>query len=288
MSTLLSDRSLTIKQLMEGGVSHAVGRFAEAETDIAAYETEGESRKGFLLAMCAALIKAMRKNPNFEKAFLDLMERRKTTVPNPGKAKKDKSSKKVKPVNECLYFLRTLFGKMEGSKWTPNRTYENWAGPLRYLVSLEIEEIADFLKIIDNASVTIDGKTYRRVEALRRLDWEKYPPEKRTSETDEPQAASAPVDIPRGVDRVKPLASFKLPAGTISVNEDGFGLAAIAYRDGEYFVLFGTPDMNTVVQVVASSYEAQKELLERTLVMVPLEKVAPAPASVKVKQSEVA
>jgi uncharacterized protein (UPF0218 family) len=284
MSELLRDRSLTIKQLMEGGVSHAVGRFAKAETDIAAYETEGESQKGFLLAMCASLSKAMRKNPDFEKAFLDLMETRKTTIPKPSNAKKDKSSKKVKPVNECLYFLRTLFGKMEGSKWTPNRTYDNWAGPLRYLVSLEIEEIADFLKIIDDVSVAIDGKTYRRVEALRRLDWEKYLPDKRASETDEPETASAPVDIPRGVDRVKPLASFKQPAGAISVNEDGFGLAAIAYRNGDYFVLFGTPDMNTVVHVVASSYEAQKELLERTPVMVPLEKVAPA--SVDVKQSE--
>jgi hypothetical protein len=286
MSKILSDRSLTIKQLMEGGVSHAVGRFAEAETDIAAYETEGESRKGFLLAMCAALTKAMLKNPDFEKAFLDLMEKRKTTAPNPGKAKKGKSPKKAKAVNECLYFLRTLFGKFEGTVWKPNRTYENWAGPLRYLVSLEIEEITDFLKVIDDVSVSIDGKTYRRVEALRRLDWEINPPDKRASETDEPETSSAPLEIPRGVDRVKPLASFKLPAGAISVNEDGFGLASIAYRDGVYFVLFGTPDMNTVVQVVASSYEAQKDLLERTLVMVPLEKVASTAASVDVKQSE--
>jgi hypothetical protein len=286
MSKILSDRSLTIKQLMEGSVSHVVGRFAEAETDIADYDTEGESRKGFLLAMCASLIKAMRKNPDFEKAFLDLMETRKTTIPKPTKAKKDKASKVAKPVNEYLYFLRTLFGKMEGIKWTPNRTYENWAGPLRYLVSLEIEEIADFLKIIDDASAFIDGKTYRRVEALRRLDWEKYPPDKRSSESDVPETPSTPLEIPRGVDRVKPLASFKLPAGAISVNEDGFGLASIAYRDGEYFVLFGTPDMNTVVQVVTTSYEAQKDLLERTRVMVPLEKVASAPVSVDVKQSE--
>lgn len=286
MSELLRDRSLTIKQLMEGGVSHAVGRFAEAETDIAAYETEGESRKGFLLAMCAALSKAMRKNRDFEKAFLDLMETRKTTIPKPSKAKKDKLSKKVKPVNECLYFLRTLFGKMEGSKWTPNRTYENWAGPLRYLVSLEIEEIADFLKVIDDTSVFIDGKTYRRVEALRRLDWEKYPPDKRGSESDEPETMSVPLEIPRGVDRVKPLASFKLPAGAIPVNEDGFGVGSFVYRDGEYFVLFGTPDMDVIVQVVASSYEAQKDLLERKPVMVPFEKVAPAPTSVDTKQSE--
>lgn len=274
---LLNARSLTISELVKGGISGATAILTQAETSLVGYLNEGENQKGYLLAMCAALIKRLSKDTELEMAFLGLMASRKTTVPGhdntAGEGKSGKASGKSKQVNEYLYYLRTLFGKVVDGKWVPNRTYENWAGPLRYLVSLDLEEIQGFMDIITQVEAKKGSKTFRRIEALRILDWNNFPPEKRGSSDQQGDKPSQPAELPIGVTRLKPLASFKLAPDALPMNEDQFALAVVRYRDGEWEVLYGASNIDDVVRIAAESYHAQKNDLASRPRVVPIEQV---------------
>jgi hypothetical protein len=268
MTNVLSTRSLTISELVEGGILGATAILSQAETSLVEYFGEGENRKGYLLAMCAALIRRLSKDTELEMAFMGVMASRKTTVPA-----QDGTGDKRKQVNEYLYYLRTLFGKVIDGKWVSNRTYENWAGPLRYLLSLELEEIQEFMDIITQVEAKKGNKTYRRIEALRILDWGNFPPAKRDSGDKQEDKPSQPVELPVGVLRVKPLASFTLAADALPTNDDQFALAVVRYQDGVWEVLYGVPETDQVVRVAAESYRAQKDRLTLKPKTVPFEKV---------------
>jgi hypothetical protein len=268
MTRVLNERSLTTEQLMNGGVDAALNIFATAGDELLALIDGVENQKGYMLALSAAFLAGALSDPAMLKAFLEKMAQRGTTIPKP-KAGDGQTG----PINEYLYFLRTLFGKMVEGKWVPNRTYENWAGPLRYLVSLKLADIADYQKAIDEAEVKVDGKTYRRVEALRHKDWENHPPAKRVSS--KKSSPTAPVEIPRAVDRIAPMASLDLPEGKIPMNEDGYAVASLVFRDGKYHVLFGVADSSEITRIVAEGYAAQKDSLPIKQMMVPMSKVAP-------------
>ncbi|MFK4767098.1 hypothetical protein [Rhizobium sp. ZW T2_16] len=247
MTKLANERSLTTEELVRDGVSGALKIFQNEGTRLEDRIRVADTQKGYLLALSAALVKQIEVSDEFKKQFYDVMAEKNITVP--------KSGKTGAPANEYLYYLRTLFGEEKDKKWVPNRTYENWARPLRYLVSLDVTEVSEFRDKIDTAEAVKGSKTLRRIEALRTLDMVDTTHKGRTGKI------SGSAEIPLSLLRVKPVATLKVAPDTIHLNEDHIGLAIVHYRDGGLHLLFGSNDEDEIKRIAVASYSAQKERL---------------------------
>lgn len=218
-----------------------------------------------IMVAVVLVMKAISGSKELMKEFRDFASVRKVTIPkdfDPSKPKNGSS-------NPALVAVRVLVGEFnEAGAWVPSiYAAKNFPGVIRWL-NKAVETSAEGLtSVLENAKAKVGAKkTVSGVEAAKALDRDEHG-EKRVVKTSK-------VYIPRGVDRLKPLATFRADPSLFPVNDEGFGVGTIRLlSDGSFGIFFGGTEGIDVESAWALGYEAHEETLNNM----------PAPKTVPVK-----
>lgn len=209
-----------------------------------------------IIALVVALMKSLMGDETAMAWFLALAKDRNITIPDgfdPFEALDNGN-------NPWLYVCRVLVGITDNlGRWVPSMyVQKNLPGVMRWLSKNSVEMDAEGLKTaLESASVKVGKKVLKGLEAAKYMD---------RAQNGKPRkvVAQARVEVPRAVDKLKPVVEFSADAKLFPVDDEGYGIATIRrLGDGKFGVFFGNEKALDVGEIIGRSFEFHKKTLEK-------------------------
>lgn len=231
----------------------AAGIIAQATSDLHGYLNQAAMSSREIIIQVVVLGKLVMGDPALIKQCVDLAKVRKVTLPKDFNLLSSNGD-----ANHWLPFCRLFVGEYDDKGvWVPSvYAAKNFPGAMRQLSTYEESDVAGLTSVLENMSAKVGkNKVVRGVEAAKALDRDKHGKRRKV-------ASSSQVYIPRAVDKVKPVATFRADPSLFPVDEDGFGVGMIrSLGDGQFGVYFGSDEDTDIAAIVTAGYECHKQNL---------------------------
>lgn len=246
----------------------AASIIAQETSDLHGYLNQAAMSSRDIIIHMVVLGKLIMGDPALIKQCVDLAKARKVTLPKDFDLLSSDGN-----ANHWLASCRLFVGEYdEKGVWVPSvYAAKNFPGAMRQLSTYEESDVAGLTSVLENMSAKVGkSKVVRGVEAAKALDREKHGKRRKV-------ASSSQVYIPRALDKVKPVATFRADPSLFPVDEDGFGVGTIRSLGGDKFgVYFGSDEDTDIATIVTAGYECHKQNLApaKSGRAVPIEQVA--------------
>lgn len=234
-------------------LSAAAGILAQETSNLHGYVDKAAMSSREIIIHLVVLGKLVMVDPALIKQCVDFAKARKVTLPKDFDLLSSDGN-----ANHWLAFCHLFVGEFdEKDVWVPSvYAAKNFPGAMRQLSAYEESDVAGLTSILENMTAKVGkNKVVRGVEAAKALDRDKHGKRRKV-------ASSSHVYIPRAVDKLKPVATFRADPSLFPVDEDGFGVGTIrSLGDGKFGVYFGSDEDTDIAAIVTAGYECHKQSL---------------------------